>query len=92
MSSLKTKNIRANLKKKGFAEDNTRDHIWLNYLTPDGKKTTIRTKLSHGKESIGDPLISCMAKQVHLSKDDFMQLVNCTLSGDSYYLMVKNIL
>lgn len=92
MSSIKAKDIRRNLSKKGFEEDDKKDHIWLNYISPDGKKTTIRTKLSHGKSDIGDPLIAKMAKQVHLSKSDFLELVSCTLSGENYYKQVKDSL
>jgi len=92
MSSIKTRDIRTNLIKKGFKEDDKRDHIWLNYISPDGKKTTVRTKISHGKSSIGDPLIAKMAKQTHLSKADFLELVNCTLSGEDYYRQVRHTL
>lgn len=92
MSSIKTKEIRHNLAQKGFIEDNSRDHIWLNYFTPEGKKTIIRTKISHGKDSIGDPLILAMAKQVHLPKTQFIELVNCSLSGEEYYNIVRRLL
>lgn len=92
MSSLQTRDIRANLTKKGFTEDSSGDHIWLNYRLPDGRKTVIRTKVSHGKPSIGDDLISKMSRQVHLSKKDFMKLVNCTLSADEYYDTIQEIL
>lgn len=90
MSSLKTIDIKKNLGKKGFEVNDKRDHIWFNYLTPEGKKTIIRTKISHGKDDIGDSLIGQMAKQVHLQKRDFVRLVTCTLSKDDYYKGVKN--
>ena len=91
MSSLETKDVRNNLCRKGFAENNKgKDHIWLNYVPKDGKKTTIRTKLSHGKSTIGDPLIGMMAKQLHLDKKRFVELVSCTLSGEQYYEIVKD--
>ena len=90
MASLKVRDILANLEKKGFAKDESRDHIWLNYLSTEGKKTAIRTKVSHGEDEIGNPLISKMAKQVRLSNTDFISLVSCTLSGEEYYHKVKN--
>ena len=92
MSSIKTRDIRRNLTKKGFSENDKKDHIWLNYIDPDGNKTTVRTKISHGKEDIGDPLISAMAKQAHISKRQFIELVTCTLSGEEYYNIVKDTL
>lgn len=52
------------------------------------------TKLSHGKSEISDPLIVLMAKQVNLSKNQFMDLVNCPLSKEEYesILESKNLL
>ena len=91
MASLKTRDIRTALVNKGFSEDRSGDHIWLNY-TPDGKKTRIRTKISHGKDNIGDPLISAMSKQTKLGKNEFIELVTCSLSGKSYYDKVKSIM
>ena len=90
MASLKTRDIINNLGKKGFDVNNTRDHIWLNYLTPEGRKTMIRTKLSHGEDSIGDPLISAMAKQTQLRKNEFINLVSCSMSREEYYSIVKD--
>lgn len=92
MSSLQVKDIISNLKKKGFSEDRSKDHVWLNFLTSDGKKTIIRTKVSHGKSEITEPLITKMAKQVHLNKKQFIELVSCSLSGDVYYSIVKEML
>ena len=89
MASLKTREIIQNLSKKGFAINESRDHIWLNYIAPDGKKTTIRTKISHGKDSIGDQLISAMAKQIKLKTKDFISFSRCDISKDEYYLLVK---
>lgn len=92
MSSLHTKDIKKNLQKKGFIVDNQRDHIWFNYITTDGKKTPIRTKISHGKSDIGDDLISKMARQTRISKKQFVELVECSLSKDEYFELVKDII
>ena len=48
------------------------------------KKTAINTKISHGENEIGDPLIVAMAKQLFLNKNQFMELIQCTLSAESY--------
>lgn len=71
------------LQAKGF-EKEERDHHFFWYIH-NGKKTNISTKTSFGsKKEIGDPLISKMADQVHLKKDEFMKLIQCTLSKEEY--------
>lgn len=55
----------------------------------NGKKTSIFTKISHGKTEIGEPLLGMMAKQVKLSKEKFADLVNCPLSKERYLEMMK---
>lgn len=90
VSTLKTREIKANLCKKGFDPDDN-NHKKLNYR-PFGKKTKIRTVYSHGKSEIGEPLISLMAKEVGLTKQQFVELVSCTLSGEDYYELVKDTL
>lgn len=89
MASLKTKDIKSNLCKKGFELD-PNNHNKLNYR-PDGKKTRIRTLYSHGKSEVGDSLIGMMARQTRLSISDFKRLVECTLSKEEYYDKVKDI-
>lgn len=88
MSTLKTRDIKNSLTKKGFEENSARDHRYFFYKH-NGKRTIIKTKMSHGKSEIGNPLISKMARDVKLSKDEFIRLINCTLSGSEYYEIIK---
>ena len=46
------------------------------------------TKISHGEMEIGDPLIAKMARQLHISKADFVDLVSCKIDGEQYLSMV----
>lgn len=93
MATLETRDIRKSLSRKGFVEESKgKDHIWLNYILENGQKTTIRTKISHGKVTIGEPLISAMARQLHIDKKQFIDLVSCSLSKERYYDFVKNVL
>ena len=73
MSTLKTEKIDKALRKKGFKNEQ-RDHNYYFYYY-NGKKSAINTKTSHGKDEIGDSLIGMMAKQLHLKKEQFMQLI-----------------
>ncbi|MEH1775384.1 hypothetical protein [Nostoc sp.] len=70
---------------KGFQETQN-DHHYFIYFTKDGKKTTAKTKTSHTKKmkDIPDNLLSQMAKQCHLTKPQFLDLVNCPLTQDKY--------
>lgn len=83
MSVLKIKDIDRSLQAKGFAVEPDRRHIFY-YLMVDGKKTSIKTHVSHGEVEIDDPLIDAMKKQTKLKKNEFLDLINCPLSKDEY--------
>ena len=82
MTILKTKQVLNNLLKKGFHKSEN-DHTYL-VLYVENKKTSIRTKISHGGKEIGDSLIILMSKQLKIDKKYFMDLVSCTKNGDEY--------
>lgn len=88
MTALKTRDIQRSLCKKGFELDQN-NHNKLNYRI-DGKKTRIRTLYSHGKSEVGEGLIGAMARETRLSVADFRKLVECTLSKEEYYELVKD--
>ncbi|MCY7272280.1 MAG: hypothetical protein LH702_00685 [Phormidesmis sp. CAN_BIN44] len=81
----KKSQVESALKGKGF-EQIEGDHHFFVYVTLDGKRTTIRTKTSHTPKvkDISDNLLSLMAKQCHLSKNAFLNLVDCSLDQDGY--------
>ena len=59
-------------------------------------RTSVRTMTSHGKRSadIGDPILSRMAKQCHLSNQEFRDFVDCSLSRNDYesVLVARDVL
>ncbi|BAT55392.1 hypothetical protein NOS3756_43790 [Nostoc sp. NIES-3756] len=77
--------VESALLSKGFQETQN-DHHYFIYFTKDGKKTTAKTKTSHTKKmkDIPDNLLGQMAKQCHLTKTQFLELVDCPLSRDKY--------
>ena len=91
MSSLDMKDTIANLTKKGFVERPGGKHRSLNYVTLDGKRSTITTHVSRGSgyKVLSDNLISPMAKQCCLSKKDFVQFALCKISQEEYELMMR---
>jgi predicted RNA binding protein YcfA (HicA-like mRNA interferase family) len=71
------------LLKKGFEQDDTHHHFFL-YRTEQGQLTSIRTRTSHSGKDLNSYLLNSMAKQCHLSKSEFLNLVDCPLSRTQY--------
>lgn len=74
-----------NLKNKGFsiAKHKSVDHHYLEFYHND--VLILYTKISHGsKKDLDDYLIKQMSEQCKLNKNEFSELVNCTLSQDGY--------
>ncbi len=73
--------------KKGFRRTMHGKHI--QYFFKDAPK--IRTMVSHGmgNSSLSADLISRMARQLHLTKAQFLNLIDCTLSEEGYREVLK---
>jgi len=67
------------LTKKGFHAAMS-GHIKLTFRY-NGRDTAIRTWVSHGKKEMRDRLLSIMAEQLDLSRQQFDDLVDCRLDG-----------
>ena len=76
---------------KGF-ERNEGDHHFFVYRTIKGRKTSIRTKTSHTPKmkEIGDSILTQMAKQCHLNKQEFLNLVDCPLSREGFETLLAD--
>ena len=85
--------IDAALCKKGFLKEADGDHI--RYFLPNetGTDWIVRTKISHGMKgsTIDAWLLSQMARQLHLTKNQFFDLIDCTLDEESYRGILDNI-
>lgn len=75
------------LNQKGFFQAEGDHHFFRLYI--EGKKQIIRTKVSHGVREIGDNLLGTMARQIGLSRRDFLQLIDCPLSLDRYVEILR---
>lgn len=82
MTKRKSRDIIQSLSKKGFDKAKT-DHIWFTFKY-NGKKTSIRTKVSHGIQEYGDDLLSKMSGQLRLTKKVLLKFIDCPLSRDDY--------
>ena len=91
---LARREILKSLKRKGFAETpgKSRNHTFLAYHDLSGQKTAAFTLLSRGSQhrSIGPGLVTTMAEQCKLNKEQFVLLVRCPMSREDYNRLVAN--
>lgn len=78
----KAREIRSALESKGFDVEEGRKHIHFIYVDLQGRTTAARTMLSHGAAGgdVSDNLLSQMARQIGLRRNDFLRLVDCPMS------------
>lgn len=90
----KARDVMKALSKKGFQEDDGRDHHYY-FFYVNGKKTIIKTKVSRGAShsDVPDVILNRMQKQLHLPKKEFNEYLNCTFSENDYknYLASQGI-
>jgi len=85
-STRKGRDIDAALQRKGFRCDPSGDHV--RYFFGD---THVNTKMSHGMggSSLGDDLLSRMARQLRLTKKQFLALIDCPLDESGYRAILE---
>ena len=87
MATRKTRDIKKGLIKKGFIEEQ-KDHSYF-FLHVEGRKSTIRTKISHGEKEYGDNLLSLISRQLHLSSRQLDELLDCPMSYEEYLTILE---
>ncbi len=74
---------------KGFARSESH-HSYFIYVSRDGKKSLAKTHTSHGRGfDIDDNLLSKMARQCGITKQQFLRLVECPLQRPEYEDLLK---
>ncbi len=76
-----TRLVRSALLAKGFVERDG-DHEYFHFRAPGRTKTF--TKISHGAREVEDNLITQMARQMRLTRKQFAEFVECTMTGEKY--------
>ena len=76
----KTRTMRAAFLSKGFIADET--HHEMFWLVIGGKKTSIRTRISHGAKEYGDQLLPLISRQIGLKISELYCLVDCPMDGE----------
>jgi hypothetical protein len=79
---LSAREADSTLKNKGFQRVD-RDHQFY-YLHVNGKKTHIRTMISHGEREISDPNCGSMAREMKITGPEFREFMSCTLQHEQY--------
>ncbi len=87
MATRKAREIKESLTKKGFIAFQ-RDHTYL-FLRVEGRKPRVHTKISHGRGEYGDNLLSFVAKELHISRKQFADLLDCPLSYEDDLSILK---
>ena len=87
MGSVRSaRDIEAALVKKGFQRVDGGDHIRFYFYGANNDAPIARTKISHGKDgnTVSAKLMGEMARQLRLTKSQFLALIDCTLSEEDY--------
>jgi hypothetical protein len=82
VSPLPTKDIRRALCRKGFREDET--HHTMFWFWHDGRKTSVRTYLSHGAKEYPEGLLGAVAREMKLKNRDLRRFVDCSMDAAEY--------
>ena len=83
MPTYSTKDFEAALERLGFRRDTTHHHMFW-YFDGD-RKTSVRTRTSHGEKEFDDSLLSMRRRQIgQLSKPQFLALLNGSLTPEAF--------
>ena len=88
MNSIKSHKLKGALKKKGFTERSGTNHA-IYYLVHNGKKQPIFTVVSRSINDYGRQLISTVAREMKLTKEEFKDFCNCPMSQQDYIDVLK---
>ena len=83
---MKFSDVRRSLTLKGFEMREGAKHEKYYFLDDEDRKTRANTVLSRSNRGrdVNDRLQSSIAKQMKLTKNQFKQFVDCTLSKEDY--------
>jgi len=95
MHDIPRSDIESSLSKKGFRKDESHHHLYFLYV--GGKRSSIRTKISHGSKykTYDVSLLSAMKKQLKFdSLNQLRDFISCTVTEKQYLqlLLKKNLI
>ena len=85
------RNVDSALQRKGFFRDSDGDHVHYYLLRSTGERTSVKTKISHGMQgsTICAKLIGLMARQLRLTKKQFLDLIDYPLDEEGYRTILR---
>lgn len=91
MATIERRRLRQALLEKGFKEDTWRKGHRYYRLWDGDKKTHVVMQISEGKanRNLADNNVSLTYKQMHLTKAQLFEFVECTMSGPDYLQVVR---
>ena len=87
MATRKAREIKVGLTKKGFITVQ-RDHTYL-FLSVEGRKSSIHTKISHGNKEYGANILFLVARQLRITTKQLDDLLDCPLSYEDYLAILR---
>lgn len=89
MPVLDRRRVRSGLKSKGFREEAGSRHDILTY-EPSEELTTIATSIPRGSgdKELGHYLVDKIATQLHLTNQEFSELVECAIEQEDYHRLL----
>ena len=85
----KARVVERGLLRKGFTRTDTH-HRRFHYFGVNGSETEVSTYMSQGADrDISDRLLAEMARQLHLSRRQFDQLIDCELSQANHEAVMR---
>ena len=86
---LPAREVDGSLTKKGFRKVERDHHFYFLFI--NGRKTRIRTMISHGEREISDKNCSAMAREMKLTTSQFKEFVYCNIQNKEYVeILIKN--
>ena len=77
MATYSTRDFIRALRRKGFHQDQTHHNMFWLYV--NGKKTSVRTRTSHGEREFGESMLGIRGKQIGLTKQQTLDFIRCPL-------------
>jgi hypothetical protein len=87
VTTCPVKRLRLALLSKGFQEEKTHHRIF--WLVVEGKRTRIRTRLSHGIKEYGTQLLHETARALMLSRQELDRFVRCPMDYEEYLRLIR---
>lgn len=87
MKPRKASDVASSLERKGFRPHSSHHTFYVLYVS--GKKSSVRTRISHGATECDSYILAQMAKQLCLSNAELSSLLDCPLSHDTFVNVLR---